>query len=383
MAPVCARGAARVPLAMLRDAAVEAYGLIVDGIGMPAPLVEHDRGRDGRLDLYVVDALPEGVEAYDGVAIGRGPLDLLSDRDAAPAFLLVDANALGGGRCPLARGLAWGVAEARAAGVDVAETRVVVDGLSRYLADLASGCAPDHDAHARFEKAPFRALTASAEGPHALATWLDRTRSGGGGALVPALEGLASQHAGLAFGPQEDGGEPTSAHFVNAIDLFDVLRETMKEQHTTLDALLLDFTVARAFDPIAKPPLEWAVPASTLPRRLLVSRGIEPTGATYARVDLDGEPRPSGLEIELKWEIGASFRWAVLKLDAEGTKVGEVPVAMVERLREIAVDVRHLEGAAAVLVVGWNAGDPEHPWAPDPPLTLPHGYEIAIYAEAP
>jgi hypothetical protein len=381
-APVCVHGTNVAALGPARDALVEAYGAVVDGIAMPAPLADAAEGGDGRFDLYVVDALPADAESYAGVAIAREPIELLSDHDARPAFLLVESKALGGGRCPLAGGLAWGVAEASAAGVDAAETRVVVDGMSRYVAEVASGCAPDRAAYVAFQRAPWRAIATSAEGPRAWTSWLDRTRGKGLGALVPGLESLATQHWGVSI--DLPGAEyPEPAHLRNAIDVSDVLSETMKQQRSTLDALQLEFAVERAFDPVERPPLEWTVPASTLPRRLLVSRGIEPTGATYLKIDLDGATRPNGLELELKWELGASFRWAVLKLDAQGARIGEVPVAAVERLREIAIDVRHLEGVTSVMVVGWNAGDPARPWTPDAPITLPHGYEIAIYAEAP
>jgi hypothetical protein len=381
-APVCVHGAHAAELATARAALVEAFGAVVDGVGMPAPLGDTSDGGDSRFDLYVVETLPPDADAYAGVAIGREPLDLLSDRDARPAFLLVESKALGGGRCPLAGALAWGVAEASAAGVDAAETRVVVDGMSRYVAEVASGCAADRAAHVAFQRAPWRAIAASTEGPRAWTEWLDRTRGKGVGALVPGLESLATQHWGVSI--DLPGAEyPEPAHLRNAIDVSDVLSETMKQQRSTLDALQLEFAVERAFDPIERPPIEWTVPASTLPRRLLVARGVEPTGATYVKLDLDDKTRADGLEIELKWELGASFRWAVIELDAQGARIGEVPVTAMERLREIAIDVRHLERVASVLVVGWNAGDPARPWTPDAPLTLPHGYEIAIYAGAP
>lgn len=385
-APVCAHGAHGAQALAARDALADAFGGVIDGVRMPAPLADGAAGGSSALDLYVVDDLPPGLASFDGVAVGLDPLDVLVDRDASPAFLLVEARALGAG-CALRRGLAWGVARASAASVDVGETPVIIDGVSRHVADVVAGCGPDREAHAAFQRAPWQAVGATPQGARELFGWLDTTRGAGVGALAPGLESLAAQHGGLLV----EGASvelPDPARYRNAVTVFDVLSETMKQQRTTLDALMLEFATERAFDAVERPPLEWVVPASTLPRRLMVSRGIEPTGATYLRVDLDAQgdaaaKRPDGLLLELKWELGASFRWAVLKLDANGRRVGEVPVAAVERLREIAVDVRHLEGVASVLVVGWNAGDPARPWSPDATLTLPHGYDVAIYAEAP
>jgi hypothetical protein len=390
-APVCVHGAHGVELLTAREALADAFGGVVDGVRMPPPLRDGEEGGSGALDLYLVDALPPGLPSFEGAAVVHGALDLLSDRDASPAFLLLDVHALdahGGAGCALRKALAWGVAEASAASVDVAETKVVVDGLSRHVADVVAGCGVDLEAHRAFQREPWRAVAATPEGPRALIAWLDETRGAGVGAIVPGLESLAAQHGGLLV--EGVGIElPDPAHFCNTVTIADVLSETMKQQRTTLDALMLELATERAFDATERPPLEWTVPASTLPRRLMVTRGIEPTGATYLRVDLDdpagkqGSKRPEALQLELKWELGASFRWAALKLDATGKRVGEVPVAPVERLREIAIDVRHLEGVASVLLVGWNAGDPARPWSPDAPLTLPHGYDVAIYAEAP
>jgi hypothetical protein len=196
------------------------------------------------------------------------------------------------------------------------------------------------------------------------------------------MESLASARHGIVVPDPANDPFGLPAHFHDEPTVWDVIAQSMHDRQGDLGGALVDFAIDRALDPIDRPTLEWEIKASSLPRRLMIDHPVEPTGATFVRIDVDAAPKSDSIEIDLKWELGSTFRWAIVKLDAQGKIAGTIPVAALERLREITVAARDLAGVSSLLVVGVNAGDPDRPWAPDQPITLPHAYEIGVFEGA-
>jgi hypothetical protein len=370
---------ASADVARLRTSAARAYGSIVSVMRFPAPLTDGGRGGDSRLDVYVGRADAFRFDR-DGLLVAREEKALLEDRDAAPAFVVVDDATVRAGGCKLDLALAHGVARASAYGLDLAETPAVVDGFTRYAASIVAPCTETVDApFVALQKMPWRPFTATTTGSEYFARYLDRHRGAGEGALVPVLLSMAIQHFGFVR-PLAADFEYGPAHFRNDPTVFDVLATTLQDQGGALDDLLLEATADRALaHPEAPPTYDWIIPTSTLPRRVMVPRGVEAMGATFIRIDVDRTPKGHSIDLDLEWEAGSRFRWSVLKLDDQGTIVGSVGVPALERARKLTVEVRKLEGVARVLVVGLNTGDPAFPWQPDDPPMPPHGFELGVY----
>ncbi len=372
---VCVHAPANTPpelVARARAAVVEAWGLTIDTLKIPRPLLDGARGGDPRLDVYLASS------TKDGLTIGRDPIDRLVDRDAAPAFVLLDESIVRRGGCALAFTAARAIVRASALGLDVAETENMVDGLARRVADVVAPCPALADpAVAEVQSKPWRSLSAHPAGYQLLARTLDRQFGQGLAAVVPAALSMATNHRGVIVPAPDDDLGPV--HFDNATTVLDVLSLTLIDAGTTLDEVLLEVASARAVDPIA-PEFEWSIPASSLPRRFAIRRGIEPMGMTFLKVDLDAEVKSDGIEFDVAWDNGAKFLWRVLKIDAAGKRIGEVPVPPLETTRKITIDVRRLAGARSIVLVGVNVGDPIHPFHPDEPPTPAHGYEVGIYA---
>ena len=377
-APVCLHlgpGLAPDEARRARDAAASAWSRIVGVLRFPAPLADGPAGGDPRLDVYV-------APTPGGVVVGRDALALLEDRDAAPAFVRIDPAVVRAGGCALDFHLARAIAQSSAAGLDVAETPVLVEGFARYAASIVAPCAEeDGPPFAALQATPWRSLFDDPSGTEELARTLDIHDGAGFGALIPGVLSMAAGAHGVVT-PEPDDFEWGPAHFRNEPSAIDVLSATLRDSSRYLDDMWLDVAVARASEPTpggAKPTLDWQIPVSSLPRRLAVSRGVEVTGASYLRIDVDRTPKGGAIELDPKWEQGARFRWAVLQLDAQGHRVGQIGVARLDRARELTIEVRKLDGVAAVLVVGVNTGDPARPWNPDDPPTSPHGFELGVY----
>jgi hypothetical protein len=358
--------------------AARAWRSVVETLRFPPPLFDGDRGGDPRLDVYL-SSEPAGAPS-EPLRIGRDPLDPTLDRDGASSFVVIDPAVVVEPSCRLDAIMARGVARASAMGLDVAETPVVVDGFSHYASTIAAWCdLEEKPLFQDFQASPWRSLLASPAGPELLARYVDVHDGNRFGAFVPAILSMSIQSRGVVV-PVADDFELGPAHFHDDPSVFDVLETTLHDQGRTLDDLLLDLAVARFLEHDEAPPmLEWELAVSSLPRRVAVPRGIEATGMTYDRIVVDRAAKNDTLELDVKWEQGARFRWAVIKLDAQGKNVGQVGVARLDRVREMTIEVRGLAGVASVLVVGVNSGDPARPWHPDDPPTAAHGYELGVY----
>lgn len=368
-APLCVHAGATVSATTLtatRELATSTW-LDLEVLKLPRPLLE----LDGKVHLYLAD-----VPEEDGLRVGRGRLDLLLDRDAAPAFVVLDEGHAAAGGCALRARVAEGLTLASAYAVDVGEAPFVLRGLARHAARLVSPCPAESEARlVRWQAQPWKAM--DVDGVEYMIRFLDERRGKGFGAIVPALLSMAIEHRGIVEPALDDDLGP--AHFHDETSVFDVLSATMKDGGGSLDELLVDVAVARALEAVG-PVLEWDVLASSLPRRLAVRRPIEPTGTTYLRVKLDAMPKGGGVDFDLEWEQGARFVWRAVKLDAAGKVVGEVRPPVLETARKFTLDVRALQGVASIVLVGVQSGDPHKPWRPAEPLGYGHAYEVGIFA---
>jgi hypothetical protein len=121
---------------------------------------------------------------------------------------------------------------------------------------------------------------------------------------------------------------------------------------------------------------EWSVPFSSLPRLLSPARPVEPTGATYLWVTIDGSASGQSFVLSVDWEPPVAFRWAIVLLAADGRIVRRVDVPFVERETHVERTVADLSGAAGILVAGTNMGgiNPTYPFDPDFEPYEPHAY---------
>lgn len=388
-ASLCVHASASVSpevLVRARRAFGDAWGATIDTLRVPRPLSDGALGGDARMDVYLVPTAPAVTSSPssassagepDPLTVGRDPLDLLSDRDSASGFLVLDEQVVRAGRSLLAATAVRGIVRVAALGLDVAETAVVVDGFARHFAEVVAPCPVLESAGlAEIQARPWRALLTTPFGPQLVARTVDRARGQGYGALVPGVLSMAINHHGIVVPQEEDELGP--AHFHDSTSVFDVLAASLSDASSSLEAMFLDVAVVRATSPV-QPNWEWTVPVSTLPRRFAIRRGIEPTGATFVRIDVDKAPASDSIELDLSWDAGARFAWRVLELDAAGNRVGEVPVPSLETARKLTVEARHLANVRTILVVGVNVGDPIRPWRPSEPPSQPHGYELGIF----
>lgn len=380
VAPVCVHAAATISpevLVRARRAFAEAWGAVVDTLRVPRPISDGALGGDARLDVYLVPDLATVPRALDGLSVGRDALDLLSDRDSASSFLVLDERVVRASGCVLASTAVRGIVRSSALGLDVAESEVVVDGFARRIGEVVAPCpAIESAAFAEIQARPWRSILATSFGPELVARTLDLSRGQGFGAIVPGVLSMAINHHGIVV-PREDD-ELGPAHFHDDPSAFEVIAASLSDAGSSLEALWTDVAVVRATSPIP-PAWEWSVPASTLPRRFAIRRAIEPTGSTFVRIDVDKTPPSDSIEMDLAWDGGSRFAWRVLKLDAAGKILGEVPVPSLETTRKITIDVRHLAGVKTIVLAGVNVGDPIRPWRATEPPSQPHGYELGIF----
>jgi hypothetical protein len=183
-------------------------------------------------------------------------------------------------------------------------------------------------------------------------------------------------------------------------DAFDVLRISFKNAlstNSTIDDLLLDTAIARAFmgsaddglhqvetrtlGDAARVPLDWDLPWPAQPKRLAPRAAVFPTGASYVVIHRAGSPPASRLRVELAWEEHARFRWAFVKLDASGHELGRVFIPAPERATEAQMTLAALEGVDRIMLVGVNAGDPAYRFDPDDEVWEPHSWLLTLAAE--
>jgi hypothetical protein len=355
-----------------------AWSSIVGVLDAPAPDSPYGAA-DTAWHVYLVD----GVEGTATVlANARDPRARF---DRASSFALVDRRTPPGCALDLAmaravaRGSLWRAAPATDVGSACAETEM--------LARLATPCAVADDDVRAFQSRPERSIVATgiglseAENPASPSPvrgaslffdWLDSTFGARPGALVTSLWALAPTRT------------PTLAlRWAGAPTGFDVLRVSLRDalgRGSTLDDVFVRFAVARAsLDPPAR--LAWHVSWPVRARRVAAPEPVAPTGASYVRIDHAGAPSGAKLRLEAQWEEYCRMRWVVLKLDATGHPIGEIPIRSLSSGTTASMTVESLEGVDRVLVVGTNVGSSERAFDPDQGEWEPHGWLLTLEAQ--
>jgi hypothetical protein len=359
-------------------AAERAWDTLTGALELPPP----DGGLDGVWRVYLVDAVDGGgaavVEARDPVArFDRGESFGVVQRTTRPGCALDTA---------LARAVAQGSLLRVAPATDTGAALAQSEAFARW-ASLSVGCAAGDEDRAAFQARPDRVLVDTApgaafnRGASLFFEWLDARLAVEPGALVRGLWALAPTRT-----PAD------AARWAASPTTFDVLRVSLADAlwpGSTFDDALVRFAVERWQVPGPKPRLAWRVPWSTLGapgRRLASPEPPAPTGASYVLVDGTsgtggGSAAAGKLRVEAQWEDYARMRWVVVKLDAAGRAVGEMPVTAEDRATRASLTVESLDGAAAVLVVGANVGSTEHPFDPNQGEWEPHGWLLTLEAE--
>jgi hypothetical protein len=386
--------------------AERAWETMAGALRLGSPDVDED---DLAYHLYLVQGAREQGATY---VAGR---DIRSRIDRARAFTVLDANANLHASCVLdalvareiARAVLYRVAPATAEGIARAQTT--------YLAQLIAPCAAGFasDAVQAFQSRPERAVCDPRVGEVGTSAEDDEERA------RPTATRAFSDGAALFWGRIDwaYGRAPGSTvmaswalsptmtdvgakRWHDEPDAFDVLRVSFKNAlstGSTLDDLLLDTAIARAFmgsaedglhqvetrtfGDAARVPLDWDLPWPTEPKRVAPRAAVYPSGASYLVVHRAGAPPGARLRVEIAWEEHALFRWALVKLDAAGRELGRVPIPTRERAVEAQMTLVDLDGVDRVMLVGMNAGDPSYRFDPDDEVWEPHAWLVTLAAE--
>jgi len=370
--PVCVHaltrdGQALLPVAL--GALERAYTSIVLSLDLPRPLADGGAGGSDALDWYLTGPGEELRAQQEALIVGRmdeAPVfcrsspaaGLLLERDASLCVGEALASALDAGETPSARhGLAlelwWIVGQKTSLDVEA------VDVAQRHPeAALAFDETGDQGANERF------AL---------LLEMLETTRS----AASPGVLSASMLSAAASRTP------PDAARFNDEPDVFDVLRHSLDEELPRYADLMVDFALRRALagdrddgtrlpglafaGAFARPRYDWVIPFSTLPRRVLSSAPIAPSGAELIWVELDDAPLGAAIGFRAEWEAPVAFQWRLLLVDREGREVRHVDVTFQERARSADARVLRLDGAKALVIAGVNLGGVElaYPFDPD------------------
>jgi hypothetical protein len=341
-----------------------AWDAITVALGAPAP----DGGLDGIWHIELTDGVEGG-----GDAIMR-ERDLVSRFDRASSIGRIDRSLSPGCALDLAvaravaRGSQWRAAPA----TDEASARAESEAIAR-LATPCAGADGDTDAfQAHPERAVVDAVSAAYErGASLFFGWLDRTFGAEPGALLIGLWALAPTRTPWNAGRW--AAAPTG---------FDVLRQSLKNalwEGSTLDDVIVRFDVARA-SMVPPARLAWRVPWPAQPRRLASPVPVAPTGASYVLVDR-AAPATAKLRVEAEWEDYGRMRWVVVKLDASGRTLAEVPITSLDRTPHASMTIESLESTDRVLIVGVNVGSTERPFDPGDGEWEPHGWLLTVGAE--
>jgi hypothetical protein len=355
--------------------------LALDALRVPLPRSDRDAGGSPALDVYLDEDAPHPASWIDpGSSAG-------SASDSATAFVTTPPL---GTQCRDRHALAAAIAGAALLGYDGATDVAVLTMLSEHLANLVAPC-HDHELEVidEAQRSPERNFVGrlGEAGPAAFLfpQFLeDRYGTAEPGKLTTALIAISAQRT------------PRGA-LVDEPDIFDALRVTQRRNRTSVADTLLEFAVARAFigarsdelhladvarfGELGRVRFEWSVDHATLPRRLAPMRPIEPLGATYVLVTFDAILPGAELTFAAEWEQPAAFRWALVKLAADGSELGRFEVT--PQLGEFQVQrtVRELAGARYLLVVGIHEGETrrDEPFDPGQVRPMPRSYAVTLY----
>jgi hypothetical protein len=368
--PVCVQREAGAPPERAAQALASleaAYERLVLALGLPAPVPDAGLGGSDALDLYLRTA------GSAELSVGGEPVS--GDFDRAAGFCVL------GSAAPefFDRAATQCVAEAIALRLDAGETPHLRRAYATHLW-FATGYRTTRDAEAIDDaqanpELPLIASeqTASSEAAALFFEYLEETRgTGTPGALATGLLALSASRT-----------PPGAWLWNNEPDVVDVLRHTYGNKRPEYAGMFGRFAVARAFSgdredgshfaaadwtgAFGSIRFDWSIKFSSLPRRVLSSRSIFPTGAEYVWLDLDEVPLGAALYFQAEWEHPVPFKWVVVRVDKEGRELSRVDVPYQEGGTSAEQRVVDLEAAAGLVIVGVNMGDmsPTYPFDPD------------------
>ncbi|HEV8245676.1 MAG TPA: hypothetical protein VGP93_07905, partial [Polyangiaceae bacterium] len=341
-------------------------------------------GGDDGLDAY----LTRSERAAELVRVGYDQ-PKLGGFDRASAFCELAAQ----GEGPLLeRSATLCLGEAIALGLDPAETPHVRRAFATALWwFVGEPTVLDLEAVDDVQSHPERAIARrerdrASEGAALLFEYLESTRG-------VSDTGVLSTALLAASGQKTDPALPT---WNNEPDYVDVMRHTLVQNRVRMISLFRDFAVSRMFigsrdDGQHLPALgwtgefgaarfDWVIPWSTLPRRVLLTRAIEPSGTALIWLNLAGVPPEASLGFRAEWEAPVAFAWTLVRLDASGGELSRVDLPFQERASEAEGRVAELRGASAIAIVGTYLDEVTlaHPFDPDVEPFEPHSATIYL-----
>jgi hypothetical protein len=394
--PICIHAAPATDPAVILDALQDAEQAMhsFDAIGLPRPLADDRLGGSSAYDIYLLAGAEPSITDIDGLIRG-------TSFDGAAAFTVLalpPMSARSAGRsasavasrtgCDVSARIAHALALASLLGLDAGAAAGTLAMAASYVASFATGCdLLDLQAIDDFQRAPERRITSgdpSRPDGSMLFPWL-LDDAYGTGAPAGVILGL------FAVTPQRTPAG--AAHFTDEPDIFDALRQNLKLRGSSLDAVLLDFAVARAFlgsrsdgvhlsdstrfGDFGRVRFDWSIPYASLPRRVVPLHPIEPTGATYLWLDLVGAPKGAEVTFVAEWEAGSVLSFALVKVDRTGAETARIETGGVYGSTRAERTLVGLDDLAGLLIVGLNAGslDRSRPFDPDEP---PHPCGVTI-----
>jgi hypothetical protein len=205
---------------------------------------------------------------------------------------------------------------------------------------------------------------------------------------------LASALFSLSRGTTPSGG----LFWHNEPDLFDVVRTSLGDGtqpsadwlgHFALQRALAGLDPAhsewpelRATGALARVRFDWRLAFSSLPRRVTITRPLEPLGTTYLWLDIDTPAADRTLGFHAQWERPVAFKWMMLGLDAQGNEVARLDVPFVENANTAERTWVNLGSVQSIVIAGSNLGaiDAAHPFDPDQGPWEPHGLTVYLAA---
>jgi hypothetical protein len=372
-----------------------AAALLVDTLGVPAPLSDGRAGGSPAFDLYLVAPGAPGLEGAWIKTARDDPDPAPFDRASAFGLLREDAPSTG---CLRANLVARALASASAWSIDAGEAPAFRESHAAYLAELVAPCGAVTTALLdEFQAHPERAMVAPESGDPAVSIalpwYLDVALGSGAPGIVPtALAVISGQRT------------PTGAlRWQNEPDLYDVIRSTLKARTppSSIADFWMEFAIARLFmgsrdDGLHFPEtafagsagrvrFDWSVPYASLPRRLSPERPIAPTGSTYVWIDLQGAPKQTRLVFRIEWEAPVPFRWTLVRVGSDGAEISRVSITPQQKATSAEKNLDAVDGLSGVAVVGVNVGDLalDDPFDPDHAPYEPHSYVLTVAAETP
>lgn len=380
-APLCVHakdGAAAVSALAIAESAL---GTLSIQSRLPPPMPDGDRGGSSAFDLYLADTgartLRIGTELPTSMPVDR-----------AATFAIVSARLPDG--CGRRTAIARAVATGMLAAIDGGESGGYFSATASYLAASATGCwssvlAGIDDAQRHPERAIIAAGDLDDDSSVVLPLYVDGGFGGGApGSLLTAL-----WYGGRQRTPED------ATRFHNQPDAWEVLRRVGRTKDKKLDEIMLDFAIARGFwgsredtqhinesafaGDFGRVRFDASWPYATLPRRVAFTE-LEPTGSTYAWIDLAGAPASLVLGIHAEWESPVTMRWAVVRVGLDGEEVSRIEVTTERGIHVVERSIHELSNLSGLLIVGINVGEIaiDHPFRVDEAPYEPHGGTLYV-----